>query len=347
MQISAKQIATILEAEIEGNADVIVSHPDKIEDGSTGGITFLANPRYEEYVYTTQASVVVVSQDFIAQKPIKVTLLKVGNVYEAFASLLSFYDQTIQQRPEGISSLAFIHPDATIGDEVSIGRFVTIEKDAVIGKGTVIFDQVYIGANVTIGEEVIIFPGARVMHQCKIGKQCVLHSNVVIGSDGFGFAPNENGQYSKIPQVGNVILEDHVDIGANSSIDRATMGSTIIRQGTKIDNLVQVGHNAEIGAHTVIAAQTGVAGSTKIGAHCRIGGQVGFAGHITIADGTQIQAQSGIAKSIKKPNQYFFGSPAIGYKDFIRSYGVFKKLPDIYRQLHRLEKEVERLKNEK
>ena len=347
MQISAQQIATILDAKIEGNADVIVSHPDKIEEASKGGITFLANPRYEEHVYTTHASVVIVNKDFVAKKTIQATLLRVGNVYEAFATLLSFYDLAIQQRPEGISTQAFIHPDAIIGENVAIGRFVSIEKDAVIGDDTVIFDQVYIGANAIIGQGSILLSGARVMHQCEIGKKCILHSNVVIGSDGFGFAPNENGQYSKIPQVGKVILEDHVDIGANSTIDRATIGATIIREGVKIDNLVQVGHNAEIGAHTVIAAQTGVAGSTKIGTRCRIGGQVGFAGHITVADGTQIQAQSGIAKSIKVPDQYFFGSPAIGYKDFIRSYGVFKKLPEIYRQLHRLEQEVERLKNNK
>ncbi len=347
MQITAQQIATILEAVIEGNAEVMVTHPDKIEDGRNGGITFLANPKYEEYVYTTQASVVVVYNTFIPKKPIQATLLKVDNVYEAFANLLSFYDQAIQQRPEGISSHAFIHPDATIGEQVAIGRFVSVEKDAIIEDGVVIFDHVYVGANVRIGKNSTLYPGVRIMHQCKLGENCMIHSNVVIGSDGFGHARSNEGIYSKIPQVGNVIIEKDVEIGANSTIDRATMGSTIIRQGAKLDNLIQIAHNVEIGEHTVIAAQAGIAGSTKIGAHCSIGGQVGITGHVTIADGTKMQAQSGISKAIKTPNQTFFGSPAIGFKDYIRSYGVFKKLPDIYRQLHRLEKEVERLKEKK
>lgn len=344
MQFSVKQIAAILEAEIEGNADVVVNRPSKIEEGGEGSITFLANPKYEEYIYTTTASVVVVDKKFEIKKPVQATLLRVDEVYQAFAGLLSFYDQTIQNRPVGISPQAFIHPEAEIGEDVAIGRFVTVEKGAVVQSGAVLFDHVFVGSSAKIGAHTVLFPGVRLMHQCIIGKHCIVHANVVVGSDGFGFAPNEKGVYQKVPQVGNVIIEDHVEIGANTTIDRATMGSTVIRQGVKLDNLVQIGHNVEVGPHTVIAAQTGVAGSTKIGSHCRIGGQVGFAGHISIADGTQIQAQSGISKTIKTGGQAFFGSPAIGYKDYIRAYGVFKKLPDIYRQLYRLEQEVKELK---
>jgi UDP-3-O-[3-hydroxymyristoyl] glucosamine N-acyltransferase len=265
-------------------------------------------------------------------------------VYESFAHLLAFYDQAVQARPQGIAEQAFVHPSAQLADGVAVGRFTTIERNAVIEADVVIFDHVYVGANVRIGAGSILFPGVRIMHQCELGKNCVLHANVVVGSDGFGFAPNDAGEYQKVPQVGKVIIEDQVDIGANSTIDRATMGTTRIGTGVKIDNLVQIGHNVEIGAHTVIAAQTGVAGSTKIGKHCRIGGQVGFVGHANIADGTQIQAQSGIAGSIEEPNKSWFGSPAIPYKDYIRSYAVFKQLPDIYRQLHRLEQEVKQLR---
>lgn len=344
MQFSAQELATILQADIEGNPQVKVNRPSKIEEGGTGSISFLANPKYESHLYTTTASVVVVDRNFKAREAVNTTLLRVDKVYESFARLLAFYDQAVQARPQGVAEQAFVHPSAQLADNVAVGRFTTIERDAVIEEGVVIFDHVYIGANVHVGTGSILFPGVRVMHQCELGKHCVLHANVVIGSDGFGFAPNESGEYQKVPQVGNVVVEDHVDIGANSTIDRATMGTTRIGKGVKLDNLVQIGHNVEIGAHTVIAAQTGIAGSTKIGKHCRIGGQVGFVGHVNIADGTQIQAQSGIAGPIEEPNKAWFGSPAIPYRDYIRSYAVFKKLPDLYRQLHRLEQEVQQLR---
>lgn len=344
MQFSAQELATILQADIEGDHQVKVNRPSKIEEGGSGSISFLANPKYESHLYETTASVVVVDRSFIPKQAVSATLLKVDQVYESFARLLAFYDETVQARPQGVSPQAYVDPSAQLAENVAVGRFSTIEREAVIGANVVIFDQVYIGASVQIGDGTIIFPGARIMHQCELGKHCVIHSNVVIGSDGFGFAPNKQGEYQKVPQVGNVVLADRVDVGANSSVDRATMGTTHIGEGVKLDNLVQIGHNAEVGAHTVIAAQTGVAGSTKIGRNCLIGGQVGFVGHVNIADGTRIQAQSGIAGPIEEPNKAWFGSPAIPYRDYIRSYAVFKKLPDLYRQLHRLEQEIEELR---
>lgn len=344
MQLSAQELAGILGAVIEGDATVTVNRPAKIEEGESGAISFLANPKYEPYLYTTAASIVVVSTDFVPKEPFTATLLRVDQVYESFARLLAFYDQAVQARPLGVAAEAYIDPTAKVAATAVVGRFSTVERGAVIDDNVVIFDQVFIGANARIGAGSILFPGARVLHQCEIGESCILHANVVIGSDGFGFAPDSEGVYQKVPQVGKVVLADRVDVGANTTIDRATMGVTRIGEGVKLDNLVQIGHNVEIGAHTVIAAQAGVAGSTKIGKHCRIGGQVGFVGHVNIADGTQIQAQSGIAGPIDEPNQAWFGSPAIPYRDYIRSYAVFKKLPDIYRQLHRLQQEVESLR---
>lgn len=346
MQLSAQELASILGAELVGDPSAKVNRPAKIEEGGAGAISFLANPKYEPFLYTTTASVVVVSRDFEPSQAVSATLLKVDKVYESFARLLSFYDQAVQARPTGISEQAYIDPSAQVADSAVVGRFSTVERGAVIGANVVIFDQVFIGAGARIGAGSILFPGSRVLHQCELGEYCVLHSNVVIGSDGFGFAPNDAGVYQKVPQVGKVVLMDRVDVGANSTIDRATMGVTRIGEGVKIDNLVQIGHNVEIGEHTVIAAQTGIAGSTKIGKNCRIGGQVGFVGHVSIADGTQIQAQSGIAGAIKEPNQAWFGSPAIPYRDYIRSYAVFKKLPEIYRQLHQLEQKVKDLKKD-
>lgn len=344
MQLSAQELAAILGADVEGDPSVTVNRPAKIEEGGAGAISFLANPKYESFLYNTTASIVVVGRDFQPKSAVSATLLRVDQVYESFARLLSFYDQAVQARPQGVSEQAAIDPTAQLAESAAIGRFVTVERGAVIEEDVVIFDHVYIGAGVRIGAGSILFPGVRILHQCELGKHCVIHSNVVVGSDGFGFTPNEQGAYQKVPQVGKVVLEDRVDIGANSTIDRATMGVTRIGEGVKIDNLVQIGHNVEVGAHTVIAAQTGVAGSTKIGRYCRIGGQVGFVGHVSIADGTQIQAQSGIAGAIEEPNQAWFGSPAIPYRDYIRSYAVFKKLPELYRQLHKLEQEVNALR---
>ncbi|MCB0638118.1 MAG: UDP-3-O-(3-hydroxymyristoyl)glucosamine N-acyltransferase [Lewinella sp.] len=341
MHFTAQELATILQAEVEGDPSVRVNRPSKIEEGGEGSISFLGNPKYEPHIYETTASVVLVERSFEARRPVSSTLIRVDNVREAFARLLSFYDAAIQQRPSGVSPQAFVDPEARLGENVAVGRFTTVEKGAVLGDGVILFDGVYVGANAQIGAGSILYPGARVMHQCSVGQRCVIKANAVIGGDGFGFAPDEQGVYQKIPQVGVAILEDDVEIGSNTTIDRATMGATRIGKGCKIDNLVQIAHNVEIGAHTVIAAQAGIAGSTKIGQHCLIGGQVGIIGHLNIADGTQFQAQSGVGINIKEPNQAFFGTPAIGYRDYIRSYGVFKQLPDLYKRLHKLEKMVQ------
>ena len=339
MQLSAKALAQFLNGTVEGDPEVCVSRPSKIEEGGAGTISFLGNPKYEDYVYSTTASVLLVSRSFEARRPIRATLIRVEDVYGAIAQLLEQFGNDNHQTAE-ISERAFIHPESQIGKDVAIGAYAVIESGTVIGDGCRIFPQVYIGTGARIGQNATIYPGARILAACEIGNNCIIHANVVIGSDGFGFAPLEDGSYKKIQHVGNVVIEDDVEIGANTTIDRATMGSTIIHTGVKLDNLIQVGHNVEIGAHTVIAAQAGIAGSTKIGKSCRIGGQAGFVGHVQIADGTQVQAQSGIASAVKEPNQYLFGSPAIGYKDFIRSYAVFKMLPALYRKLQKLEKKL-------
>lgn len=341
MQLSAKILAELLGGEIEGDPNVTVSKPSRIEEGGKGTISFLGNDKYESYIYQTDASILLVNKDFSPRKSVRPTLIRVENVYQAIAVLLEKFNQE-QQPPEGISESALIHAQAKIGENVSIGPGTVIEAGAQIGKGSRIGPQVYLGTNVKVGEGVHLYPGVRILKDCEIGDRCVLHANTVIGSDGFGFAPQGNGRYQKIIHLGNVVIESDVEIGANSAIDRATLGSTIIRTGAKLDNLVQIAHNVEVGAHTVIAAQVGIAGSAKVGRNCRIGGQVGIAGHITVADGTQIQAQSGIAGNIKTPNTSLFGSPAIPYKDFIRSFIVFKKLPELYRRFTQLEKQSAR-----
>jgi len=339
MHFTAKQLAEILDGSVEGNPEVIIDRPSKIEEGGVGSISFLGNAKYERYAYTTSASALLVNQDFQPRKPIQATLIRVENVYNSIAILLKQFGHQNNQ-PLGVSEEAFVHPDAKVGEGSSIGRLTIIEEGAQLGANCVVYPQVYIGANTTIGNNVRIYPGARILHNCHIGDHCIIKPNAVLGSDGFGFAPREDGTYEKIDQIGNVILEDWVEVGANTTIDRATMGSTIIRRGVKLDNLVQIAHNVEIGENTAIAAQTGIAGSTKIGKNCRIGGQVGFIGHLQIADGTQIQAQSGVASSVKEPNQALFGYPAFSYKDFVRSHSVFKKLPELYRRLYQLEKQL-------
>ncbi|MCG8330674.1 MAG: UDP-3-O-(3-hydroxymyristoyl)glucosamine N-acyltransferase [Chitinophagales bacterium] len=340
MQLSARELAAFLQGTVEGDPNVKVSRPSKIEEGGEGTISFLGNMKYEAYAYTTTASVLLVSNDFQPAKPVNPTLIRVPDVYAAVAQLL---EQFGQQAPTTatISEAASIHPDANIGEGVSVAAMAVIEEGAQIGNGSIIMGQVYVGKDVKLGENVKLHPGVRILAGCEVGDNCIIHANTVIGSDGFGFAPQEDGSYKKVTHVGNVVIEQNVEIGACTTIDRATMGSTIIREGVKLDNLVQIGHNVEVGAHTVIAAQAGVAGSTKIGKHCRIGGQVGFVGHVQIADGTQIQAQSGVAGSVDEPNQALFGSPAIGYRDYIRSYAVFKQLPELYKKLRRLEKKLE------
>lgn len=339
MEITAKELGKLLNGTIEGNPEVAVNRPSKIEEGGEGSISFLANPKYEQYAYSTTASILLVNQTFRPQKAIAATLIRVDDVYSSVAVLLEKFGQSANGTT-GISKIAFIHSDAKIGENVAVGEFSVISKGAEIGAKSVIHPQVFIGEGASIGANCILYPGVRVHHHCVIGNNCILHSNTVIGTDGFGFAQQPDGSFKKIAQIGNVLIEDNVEVGANCTVDRATMGSTIIRRGVKLDNLVQVGHNVEVGENTVIAAQAGIAGSTKIGKNCMIGGQVGFAGHLKIADGTKVQAQSGIAGSIETPNTAIFGSPAINYNDYIKSYAVFKKLPELYKKLHELEQKL-------
>ncbi len=344
MHITAEQIAELIDGTIEGDGKVAIRHPAKIEEAGPGSITFLGNMKYEQYAYETAASALLVSHDFIPKRPLTPTLIRVPQVYTAVSRLLAIFQgdpgESTQRR---ISDNALVHDSSQLAAKVRIGKFTVVEEDCTIGENTLLLDQVYVGARVKIGANCIIYPGVKILSGCVIGDDCVLHANCVIGSDGFGFAPNEEGTYEKVPQVGNVVLHNRVEIGSNTTIDRATMGSTIIHEGVKLDNLIQIGHNVEIGRNTVVAAQTGIAGSTKIGADCRIGGQVGFVGHVTIADRTQIQAQSGIAASVEQPGTALFGSPAIDYKNYLKSYAVFKQLPDLYRQIGRLEKKLAEL----
>lgn len=340
MQLSAKELAALLGGSIEGDPEILVSRPGKIEEAQPGEITFLGRDLYTQYIYTTKASVVLVSRDFQPRQPVSATLIRVDDVYGALAQLMNHFGQAQLERQanhSGISPRAEIHPEARIGQQVSIGPFAVIEAGAVLEDGCYIGAQAFIGANAVIGQNTYIHPGARILFDCQIGARCIIHANVVIGSDGFGFAPQPDGSYQKIAQLGNVLIEDDVEIGANTTIDRASIGSTIIRRGAKLDNLIQVAHNVEVGENTVIAAQVGIAGSTKIGRNCRIAGQVGFIGHIHIADGTSIQAQAGVAQSVKEPNTIICGYPAFTYKDFIRSHAVFKRLPELDRKVKQLE----------
>ena len=342
MQISAAALAVMIDATVEGDPDVIITGPARIEEAGSGQITFLANPAYEHHIYSTNATAVLVSREFKPKSPVSPTLLRVDNVYETVSGLLQVYQQDeATKTPRQVSQQAAVDDTATLGEHVRIGKFTVISSGAAIDDGTVILDQVFIGPNVRIGKNCTIYPGARVLRDCVVGDNCVLHANTVIGADGFGFLPDGDGVYHKVPQVGNVIIEDDVEIGSGTTVDRATMGATLIRRGVKLDNLIQIGHNVEIGANTVIAAQAGVAGSTKIGANCRIGGQVGFAGHLTIADGTNIQAQSGIARHIRQPNQSLGGSPAINHTDWIKSSLLFARLPELYKRLARLDEKKE------
>lgn len=343
MEIKAKTLAQMLDGTVEGNPEIAVNKPSKIEEGGEGTITFLANSKYEEYAYTTTASILLVSNDFEPKQSISSTLIRVKDVYASISFLLNKFGGQKQQRSSGVSPQASIHPSATIGKEVTIGAFVVIEEGANIADGVTLYPQVFIGRDVSIGANSKIYPGARIHSECQVGESCIIAANAVIGSDGFGFAPQEDGTYKKIAQLGNVILEDFVDIGANTVIDRATMGSTIIRQGVKLDNLIQVAHNVDIGKNTVIAAQAGIAGSTQIGQGCRIGGQAGFVGHIKVADGAMVQAQSGVAAAIEKEKTAVYGSPAIAYGNYLKSYAVFKNLPDLSRQIRKLEKRIKDL----
>ncbi len=343
MEFTARQIADLLKGKIEGKEDAKVYRLDKIEEGAEGGLTFLANPKYTPYIYTTKASVVIVDQTFIAEQPVTSTLVRVENAYQSFVQLLEIYNQ-IQRDKKGIEQPSFVSTTATLGKDVYIGAFAYIGNNVKVGNNVKIYPQVYIGDNVIIGDNTTLFSGAKIYSDCIIGKECTIHSGTIIGADGFGFTPNSANQYNKVAQIGNVILEDHVDVGANTTIDRATLGSTIIRKGVKLDNLIQIAHNVEIGENTVIAAQTGVAGSTKIGKDCMIGGQVGIVGHITIADKVKIAAQSGIGSSITNESEILQGSPAFGIGDYKRTYVVFRKLPSLEKRIQELEQMIADLK---
>jgi UDP-3-O-[3-hydroxymyristoyl] glucosamine N-acyltransferase len=336
MQFSAKTLADYLHGDIVGDENAVAGTVARIEQGAAGAVCFLANPKYEQFLYTTKASIVLINRSFELRQPVACTLIRVDNAYESVASLLELYNAMQVLNKKGRSWRAHVSWRAKVGKAVWIGAGSYISRGVRIGRNTKIFPHVYIGDNVTVGDNCIIYPGVKIYHACKIGNNCTIHANAVIGSDGFGFAPTAGGAYKKIPQVGYVVLEDNVEIGANSVVDRATMDATIIRKGVKIDNLVQIGHNAEVGENTVIAALTGIAGSAKIGKQCMFGGQVGMIGHISVADGTRVGAQAGISSTIKEPNQSIIGSPAFKYSDYFKAYVIFRKLPEMKRQLDEL-----------
>jgi len=338
MEFSASQLAEVIEGIIEGNPDVTISRLSKIEEGEPGTLSFLSNPKYTPYIYTTRASIVIVNKDFSPDQPIHSTLIRVEDAYIAFARLLELYNK-INNEKKGVSSLSFVAKSAVIGKDVYIGEFAFIGENVVIGNNARIFPQVFLGDNVKVGSDSTLFAGVVVYSDNIIGKECTIHGGVVIGADGFGFAPQQDKNYKKIAQIGNVIIEDNVEIGSNTTIDRATLGSTIIRKGAKLDNLIQVAHNVEIGENTVIAAQTGISGSTKIGKNCMIAGQVGFVGHLSIGDDVKIGAQSGVSGDLKD-GSIFMGSPAIDISIHRRALVHFKNLPEIVKRLDQLERRL-------
>jgi UDP-3-O-[3-hydroxymyristoyl] glucosamine N-acyltransferase len=342
MEFSAQQIAQLLNGKVEGNKDALVSNVSKIEEGKPNTLSFLGNPKYTNFIYTTDASIVLVNNSLALEKPVKstCTLIRVENAYEAFAKLLQMYNQA-KGNKIGIEQPSFIHPTAKIGNDCYVGAFAYIGQNVKIGNGVKLFPGAYVGDNCEIGDNTTLNSGVRIYHECKIGAHCIIHANTVVGSDGFGFAPNTHGQeFEKVPQVGNVVIEDHVEIGSNSCIDRATMGSTILRRGVKLDNLVQIAHNVEIGENTVIAGLTGVAGSTKVGKNCMIAAQVGIVGHIRIADNVKIAGQSGIGNSIETEGEIVQGSPAFGIGDYKRSYVLFRSLPKLNDKINELSKKI-------
>lgn len=342
MEFKATTIAEFLQGTVEGDDQVSVSNVSKIEDGKPGTLAFLANPKYEKYVYDTKASVVLVRKDFAPERPISATLIRVEDPYQSMAALLELYQQTKPQK-FGIEQPSFIDSSAKTGDNIYIGAFAYIGANSTIGIGTKIYPQVYVGSNVKIGDNTILFPGVKIYDDCVIGSNCILHAGAVIGSDGFGFAPTADGSYKKIQQVGNVVLEDDVEIGANTTIDCSTMGSTIIRKGVKLDNLIQIAHNCEIGENTVMAAQIGIAGSTKVGKNCIFGGHVGIAGHLNIGDKVTIGAMAGVSNNIKE-GKIVLGTPAMDHDRALKAFVVYRRLPELRNSVSDLEKEVKELK---
>ncbi len=339
MKFTVQQIADTLNGVVEGNPEITVNKLSKIEEGSEGSLSFLANKLYTSYIYSTEASAVIVNKDFLAEQPITVTLIRVDDAYSAFAKLLDFYNQ-VKLNKTGISTLAFISPTATTGENNYIGEFAFLGENVKLGKNTKIYPQVYLGDNTIIGDNTTLFAGAKIYSDTIIGNNCIIHAGVVLGADGFGFAQQIDNIYNKVAQIGNVVIEDNVEIGANTSIDRATLGSTIIKKGVKLDNQIQIGHNVVIGENTVIVSQTGIAGSTKIGKNCMIAGQVGIVGHITIADNVKIGAQSGINSSIKKEGAALLGSPAFNVSDYRKTSVHFRNLTKLVARIEELEKKL-------
>lgn len=344
MEFTAAMIAGLLKGTVEGNPETRLNTIAKIEEGREGALSFLANPKYEPFIYTTGSSAVLVRNDFKPAKEVKATLIRVADPYQSIAILLSMYEQAKPVR-KGIHPTAIIEPGATVGNDVYIGAYAFIEMNAVVGDGCNIYPHAFIGEGARLGNNCTVYSGAKIYKECVVGNNCILHAGSVIGADGFGFAPVADSNYMKIPQIGNVVLEDNVEVGANTCVDRATMGSTRLRCGVKLDNLVQIGHNAEIGENTVIAALSGVAGSSKVGKNCMIGGQVGIVGHITVADGCKIGAQTGIIGNIKEENASLLGFPAVDGKLFLRSFAHFTRLGELNKKVDELTKVVDSLKN--
>lgn len=340
MEFSLGEIAHLLGGEVEGDHQAKVNTVARIQEGKPGSISFLANEKYEPYIYSTDSTAVLVSRSFAPRKGLKTSLIRVDDPYVSLSVLLQAYERMTRLDKQGREAPCFVAESAKLGEGHYVGAFAYIGEGAVIGNQVKIYPQAYIGDGVIIGDHTVIYPGVKIYHGSKIGSHCTIHAGSVIGSDGFGFAPSEDGSYKTVPQVGHVEIGNHVDIGANTTVDRATLGATRIGDGVKLDNLVQIAHNVELGKNTVIAAQTGISGSTKIGAQCSIGGQVGFAGHLEIADGNQFGAQSGIGSSIKTPGQKLMGSPVLPLKDFYKSYVVYRKLPDLMRRIEKLEADL-------
>lgn len=344
MQFTAQQIATLLQGRLEGDPEVKVSNVAKIEDAVPGTLSFIANPKYEEYLYSSAASIIIVNESLDVLRPVNATLIRVKDAYSSFGQLLNTYAEIMSGgAKKGIEQPSYIAETAKIGKDVYVGAFSYIGENAVIEDGVKIYPGCYIGNNVYLGSCTKLYAGVKIYDECKLGANVVIHSGTIIGGDGFGFAPLKDGSYKKIAQIGNVIIEDEVEIGANTTVDRATMGSTIIRKGVKLDNLIQIAHNVEINEHTVIAAQTGISGSTRVGKYCVIGGQVGMVGHIQVADGTKINAQSGISKSVTTPYTVLNSSPAFDYKSSLKSQAIFRNLPELQQRLLKLEETVNEL----
>lgn len=347
MEFTAKQIASLINGTLEGDPTIKVTSLGKLEDAGQGQLSFLANPKYEEYLYSTKASVIIINNSLKIEKQLDATLIRVPDAYSSFAVLLTEYDKIKRAKLTGIEQPAYIDATAKLGEQVYVGAFAYIGKNVTIGNHVKIFPQVFLGENVVIDEGTVIFPGVKIHHDCVIGKNVAIHAGSVIGGDGFGFAPQADGSFKKIPQIGNVVVEDNVEIGANATIDRSTIGSTLIRKGAKLDNLIQIAHNVEVGCNTVIAAQSGISGSTKIGKNVMIGGQAGIVGHVHIADGSKINAQSGVSKSIKVPNTAVTGSPAFEYTQALRSQILSRNLPALEKRIQELEKVIKNLQDEK